>query len=92
MIKVLYIPQVNTKDALTYEFNGRKMTAKLNGETDLFDFSDMPEGKLEGVESDLPIDPIISAKVEKGVLYLELRNFIGPDAPYEDRFPTWKEV
>ncbi|CAM3442613.1 hypothetical protein [Marinicrinis lubricantis] len=59
---------------------------------DIFDFADMPNGILDGVETTLKYNPIISAKRENGVLHLELLNFIGEDATEQEKFPDWQEV
>jgi hypothetical protein len=60
--------------------------------TDTFDFSSMPDGEAEEVETTLPINPIIKASRVDGVLELELLNLIGEDATEAERFPDWKEV
>lgn len=90
-MNVLFSPQRND-DVLRYEFDGEVITAYLNGERDVFDFSQVPEGKLKAVETTLPINPIVSAERKEGVLYVELLNFIGEDATEEERFPEWQVV
>lgn len=91
-MKILYSPQVSDRK-LTYEFNNDVVTATLNGVTDTFDFSGMPDGIADSIESEVfDFNPILSAKKENNILYLELINFIGEDATYEERFPEWFEV
>lgn len=99
---ILYSPQRNDNARLSYSFDGEVITATykridaagnvLESMTDTFDFSSLPDGVAVGVETVLPVNPIISARREDGVLKVELLNFIGPDATEEERFPTWKEV
>ena len=91
-MKVLQIPQ-RSKRKVFYSFNNEKITVNLNGQFDTFDFSTFEEGAIfEGVETDLPINPLVSAKREKGVLFVELLNFIDKDATEEEKFPTWQGV
>lgn len=90
-MQVLYSPQ-RSDNALRYEFDGEVITVYLNDEQDMFDFSQVPEGKLKAVETTLPINPIVSAERKEGVLYVELLNFIGEDATEEERFPKWQVV
>jgi hypothetical protein len=79
-------------DSLVYTFDGEKVIANFNGQEDIFDFTEMPDGVAENIETILPIDPIISAKREEGILYLELLYFHGANASYEERFQDWQEV
>lgn len=92
MIKVFYSPQVNETDILTYNIQGEIITATLNGESDVFDFSTIPNGIMRETESTLEINPIVNAEREEGVLYVELLNFIKEDATEFEKFPVWIEV
>lgn len=92
MIKVLYSPQLNDNDTLTYDFQGEKIIATLNGQIDEFDFTGMPNGKAENITSELPINPVIEAERVDGILKLTLLNLIRMDATEEEKFPTWQEV
>ena len=101
----VYLSPVRSDQKLTYQFSGETITAALDKQTETYDLSLIEEGqKIRPVEYDeagnetihipsiLPIHPIISAKRENGVLYVELVNFIGKNASQEERFPEWKEV
>ena len=90
-MKIKFSPQVHT-EKIEYTFQGDTITATYQEQTEIFDFEGMPNGILTEVETNLPINPILSAKKEDGVLYVELLNFIGEDATEEERFPDWKEV
>lgn len=87
-MKILFSPQVN-ENKLEYTFENDVITATLNGVTDIFDFSGMPNGNANAITSTLDTNPIISAKRVNNILYVELLNFIGEDATYEERFPEW---
>jgi hypothetical protein len=97
-MQVLYSPQFNDVDSISYEFVGEKIICTLNGEVDEFDFTGLPEGILGAgyrenpIETTLAMNPISGAKRENGILYVTLLNFIGKDATQEERFPEWIEV
>jgi hypothetical protein len=100
MIK--YSPQRNKNSSISYTFDGEMIIADVDGVTDSFDFTAVGDGVLQIRESEPPFDllldtvlpmiPIISAKRENGILYVELLKFIDDSATEEDRFPNWQEV
>jgi hypothetical protein len=98
-VKVLFSPQVNEKDTLTYEFDGDKIIATFNGEVDEFDFTGMTSdgvalsyGKDPSIVSDLPIQPVIDAVRVNGELKVTLLSLIKVNATEEEKFPEWIEV
>lgn len=94
MIKVYFSPQ-RADNQIEYSFCGETVTARIGEAENTFDFSALPDGELnieESIETTLPVCPIISAKRIDGILHLELLNWLGPDAPYESRFPDWIEL
>jgi hypothetical protein len=90
-MQIKYSP-CRSDDSLVYTFDGEKVIANFNGQVDVFDFTGMPDGKAENIETTLPIDPILSAERRDGVLYLELLYFHGSNPTHEERFPDWQEV
>lgn len=60
--------------------------------TDTFDFTDMPDGKLEESTSTLPVDPLLSAERIDGVLHVTLLKYHGANATQEELFPEEIEV
>jgi len=96
MIKVYFSPQ-RADNQIEYSFCGETVTARIDEIEDTFDFSNLPDGELDRredtqIKTILPVNPVISAKRIDGILYLELLNWIGKDAPYESRFPEWVEL
>ena len=92
MMKVYFSPQVSD-ERIDYTFENDVITATLNGVTETFDFSEMPNGVADSIESEVfDFNPVISAKKENGTLYVELLNFIDGDATEEERYPEWIEV
>jgi hypothetical protein len=92
MAKVLFSPQVNQGNKIGYSFQGDVLTITLEGITDIFDFTDMPIGIMDSVETDLPMNPILRAERKADGLYLTLLNYINEDATQEECFPDWIEV
>ncbi len=90
-MQIKYSP-CRSDDSLVYTFDGEKVIVNYNGQEDIFDFTEMPDGVAENIETTLPLNPIISAKREEGILYLELLYFHGPNPTHEEIFPTWMEV
>lgn len=73
-------PQIRDDNTIWYEIEEHKITATINGISDTFDFTDMPDGELqlwddeenELIETKLDEVPISSAKKENGILFVEI--------------------
>lgn len=88
-MKVLYSPQVNEVDSLLYTFDGDKITAMLNGQSDVFDFTSIPQGQVSNIQSTLLINPVKNAYRDgDNILHVVLLNFVGTNASHSDLFPT----
>ena len=59
-MKVLLSPQRSDKE-INYHFEGEKITVTTDDMSDTFDFSNMPDGILQEVETTLDVNPIVSA-------------------------------
>ena len=79
-MKVLLSPQVRDNSKVWYEIKENKITATINDVSDTFDFTDMPNGKLQlydsngesMIESTLDEVPILGAEKKDGVLTVEI--------------------
>ncbi|MBT2656610.1 hypothetical protein J7E81_15430 [Bacillus sp. ISL-18] len=97
-MRVFLSPQFNKTDKLAYEFIGDKIIVTLNGETDEFDFTNLPNGNIGGghredaIITTLPICPIQEAFKKDGIMNVTLLNFIGENPTKEECFPEWIEV
>ena len=84
---ILLIPQVRDRSKIWYEIEHQKITATINGVTDTFDFTGMPNGILEThdedgnilIETSLETIPISRAVKENGILYVDLLFSIDAD-------------
>lgn len=90
-MRILLSP-IRTNDTISYSFEGEIITAALNGQVDVFDFSAMTDGTSIEIVTDLPYSPIISAEKENGTLSIVLLNPISQEATEEEKFPEWMEV
>lgn len=90
-MRVLLSPQRSDRK-IEYKIEGEKVIATIDNVTDIFDFSTMPDGIMDEVETILDVNPIMSAKRVEGELYVELLNFIDDNATEEEKFPEWQEV
>ena len=94
-MRILMSPQVTFEDKrFDFVFSGESISATFDGETDAFDFSELPDGEVDFsmIETTLPYNPILIARRVDGVLSVELLNFISEDASDAERFPEWIEV
>tara|TARA_R100000781_G_scaffold107786_1_gene72127 strand:- start:706 stop:987 length:282 start_codon:yes stop_codon:yes gene_type:complete len=93
-MKIKYSPQVNSEHTVSYNFDGDIVTVDVNGQTDSFNFSTMPNDSIvQSINSSLPIRPICSArKDESGVVWLELFKPISASATEAELFPEWETV
>ena len=73
-------PQVRDDNRIWYDLTEGKITATINDVSDTFDFTDMPDGKLQVYNSDgenmiettLDEVPILGAEKTEGVLTVEI--------------------
>lgn len=94
-MRIIKRPQIRFDDKrFLFEFDGELITATLDGVTDTFDFSGLPDGEIDSsmVETILMLNPIIGARREAGTLSVELMNFISEDATEAEKFPEWEEI
>ena len=89
-------PQFNNEIKYEYRYESEIIQVLIGEDVfDTFDFTGFTQdGELDvtSVETTLPINPILSAKRDNGILYVKLLNFIDDDAPESDKFPDWEDV
>ncbi|WP_096269510.1 hypothetical protein [Paucisalibacillus globulus] len=90
-MRVLYSPQRND-DKINYSFEKDKIIAEYKGLEDIFDFSLLPDGKLDYVETTLEVNPVRAAERINGELQVILLYFHGPNATVEELNPDWQVV
>lgn len=85
-MNILFSPTKDDRD-ITYEFNNEVITVTIDGTSDIFDFGGVPEGVLNGIETELPVNPIEHAERINGTLNVKLIYFCKADDTYEENFP-----
>lgn len=93
-MRVYFSPIVGLADQIQYTFDNDKIIAVYKGTTDTFDFTGIPDGKLDlsTLDTTLEVSPIMSAERVDGVLYVELLNRIDEQDSEFHKFPEWIEV
>ena len=96
-MKVKYILQINDVDKVAYQFNDDVITATLDGKSDTFDFTDMPndsETKSSPETTLRPLFlPVISAKRDSdGVLWVELFKAVTEGQYRKPSLTEWEDV
>ena len=79
-MNIKMIPQCRSENKIWYDIEYQKITATINGVSDTFDFTDMPDGELRVwddfgevlLKTNLPEIPIYEAKKVDGVLWVEI--------------------
>ena len=75
MIKIIETPQYSSFK-YTYEIKGEVLTLTMNEETEVFDLTDLEDGKAESIELEtLPINPVVSIEKTGEVIEVTLIRF-----------------
>lgn len=90
-MRVTYSPQRSDR-SVSYIFDGEVITATLNGVTDRFDFSALPDGEAASIESVLDPCPVLSARRVDGELHVTLLRTIGPRPSDPAQLEAWKRL
>lgn len=93
-MKFKYVPQRNDINQ-TEIFEGEVITITQDSLSEVFDFTDFPEGaELTDIETILPINPIVSAKRIDGTLYIGILKPHGNLLEEGVEYPNteWQEV
>ena len=83
-MRIRYNPQ-RGDNPTEYTFEGNKVV--FDGLT--LDFSEVPPG-ADVLVDELETDKVVRAwRDDEGIMWVELRQQHGKNAPYEERFPQW---
>ena len=82
MIK--YTPQRSDIYKVVYELNECVLKITLNGVSEVFDFTDFPDGIAEEIIPDeLPLNPIVSLEKINGEIHVTVIQFYGEMEKHE---------
>lgn len=71
-MQVLYNPQHNSHDKSVFSFEEDIVTISINGDSEVYDFTNLPDGAATEIKSSLPHCLISSAERKDGKLYIQL--------------------
>ena len=93
-MKVCKSPQVRMDGKrIIYAFNNSKITATIDGVTDVFDLTGIKSAvNAKSIKTTLDINPIERIDYVDGELEVRVTNYIGADATEAERFPYFQEV
>src|SRR5690606_15816134 len=77
VMRITYSPQRSDRTA-SYAFDGETITATLDGVSDVFDFTSLPDGEAAEIISTLDPCPVLAARRVDGELHVTLLRTIGP--------------
>jgi hypothetical protein len=77
-MKIIFSPQRADFQTIIV-VDGDKLTVTVDGQTDVFDFTGMPNGKAGAISSDLTYNPVISAERVDGELIVNMINWYGAE-------------
>lgn len=83
-MKLVYSPQ-RADIPRDLSVDGDVITVTIGGVTDVFDFTGMPDGVTDGVESILTHSPILRAERVAGELTVHLLHWYGADAAEDEK-------
>ena len=93
-MKVYKSPQVRMDGKrIIYAFNNSKITATIDGVTDVFDLTGIKSAvNAKSIKTTLDINPIERIDYVDGELEVRVTNYIGADSTEAERFPYFQEV
>jgi len=90
-MRVTYSPQRSDR-SISYAFDGDCITATVDGVSDVFDFTSLPDGEAAGIISILDPCPVLSARRVGGELYVTLLRAIGPRPADPEGLEAWRRL
>lgn len=90
-MKYILTPQIR-EGTIEYKIEKDIIKAIYEDEEDTFDFTDLPDGDLLSIETNLKINPIQEASKREGVLSVKLLNLVSEEATEDELYPEWNEV
>ena len=90
-MRITYVPQRTDADVV-YTFDGECITATVDGITDTFDFSSLPDGEAAEIVSVLNPCPVLAAKRVDGELHITLLRAIPARPSDPQELEVWKRL
>lgn len=90
-MRITYSPQRSDR-SLSYQFSGDRITATVDGVSDVFDFTSLPDGEAAGIISTLDPCPVLTARRVNGELHVTLLRTIGPRPSDPAELEAWRRL
>lgn len=88
-MKLIITPQRSDIDCV-YSVTGEVLTVAMEGKTDSFDFTEMPDGEASGFCSVLEPCPVLKAAKRDGIISVTVIGFYGEDATENEKIDRVK--
>lgn len=88
----IFLSPIRADWSVAYSYGTDTITVTIDGQSDTFDFTAMPDGRADFITSTLPRNTVISAERVDGILSVVLLNPITKEATEEEKFPEWMEI
>jgi len=88
---VTYVPQRTDVD-ISYTIDGERITAAVDGVTDVFDFASLPDGEAAEIVSVLNPCPVLAAKRVDGELHITLLRAIPARPSDPQELEVWRRL
>lgn len=90
-MRITYAPQ-RIDHAISYTFDGECITVTMDGQSDVFDFSGLPDGEAAEIISTLDPCPVLSAKRVNDELQVALLRAIPARPSVPEELEAWKRL
>ena len=90
-MRVTYSPQ-RIDHTVSYAFDGETITATLDGVSDVFDFTSLPDGEAAEIVSVLNPCPVLAAKRVDGELHITLLRAIPARPSDPQELEVWRRL
>src|SRR5690606_18844279 len=91
VMRIIYAPQ-RADHAISYTFDGERITATVDGVTDVFDFANLPDGEAGEITSTLNPCPVLAARRVDGELHVTLLRAIPARPSVPEELEAWKRL
>ena len=90
-MRILYVPQ-RRDVGIDYSFNGEVIVASVDGVSDVFDFTQFPDGVATKIHSVLDPCPVLAAQRVAGELRVTLLRSIPARPSDPEELEAWKRL
>jgi len=90
-MRITWEPQRSDR-IVSYGFDGESIVVTLDGVSDTFNFSSLPDGEAASIQSVLDPCPVLAARRVNGELHVTLLRAIGPRPADPKELEAWRHL